>query len=75
MAGGEGKGRPAGPVAQALPEPADPQVRFWVIFNNQFRPMPVVTAPNWLAVIQRSPDTATRASTCTAVRHLCRWPR
>ena len=42
----------------------------WVIFNNQFRPVPQVTVPNWLAVIQRSLDTATRASTATAVRHL-----
>jgi len=32
--------------------------------------VPEVTAPNWVAVIQRSQDTATRASTATAVRHL-----
>ena len=47
-----------------------PKFRFWVIFNNQFRPVPVVTAPNWVAVIQRSLETSTRAATATAVRHL-----
>ena len=47
-----------------------PKMRFWVIFNNQFRPVPVVTAPNWPAVISRSLETSTRAATATAVRHL-----
>ena len=47
-----------------------PKIRFWVIFNNQFRPLPVVTAPNWPAVISRSLETSTRAATATAVRHL-----
>ena len=47
-----------------------PKIRFWVIFNNQFRPVPVVTAPNWPAVISRSLETSTRAATATAVRHL-----
>ena len=47
-----------------------PKFRYWVIFNNQFRPVPVVTAPNWPAVIQRSLETSTRAATATAVRHL-----
>ncbi len=55
---------------KAYPDLPIPKLRFWVIFNNQFRPVPVVTPPNWFAVIQRSLDTATRASTCTAVRHL-----
>jgi predicted acylesterase/phospholipase RssA len=47
-----------------------PKLRVWVIFNNQFRPLPLVTEPKWLAVIQRSMDTATRASTATALQHL-----
>ena len=42
----------------------------WVIFNNQFRPVPEVTVPNWVAFIQRSLDTASRNATATAVRHL-----
>jgi Patatin-like phospholipase len=55
---------------KAYPNLPIPKIRFWVIFNNQFHPVPQVTAPNWVAVIQRSLDTAGRAATATAVRHL-----
>ena len=55
---------------KAYPNHGDPKFRFWVIFNNQFLPMPKLVAPNWLAVIQRSLETSTRAATATAVRHL-----
>ena len=55
---------------KAYPNHGDPKFRFWVIFNNQFRPLPKPVAPNWLAVIQRSLETSTRAATATAVRHL-----
>jgi len=55
---------------QFYPNVPMPKLRMWVIFNNQFRPVPELTAPNWPAVIQRSLETATRASTATAVRHL-----
>jgi hypothetical protein len=55
---------------EAYPDLPMPKIRYWVIFNNQFRPVPVVTPPNWLAVIQRSLETSTRAATATAVRHL-----
>jgi hypothetical protein len=55
---------------KAYPNLPIPKMRFWVIFNNQFRPVPQVTAPNWPAVIQRSLETSTRAATATAVRHL-----
>jgi hypothetical protein len=54
----------------AYPNLPIPKTRFWVIFNNQFRPIPVVTAPNWPSVIQRAMETSTRAATATAVRHL-----
>jgi len=47
-----------------------PPIRYWVIFNNQFRPVPEVTEPNWPAVVQRSLETSTRAATATALRHL-----
>jgi hypothetical protein len=47
-----------------------PPIRYWVIFNNQFRPVPEVTAPHWPAVVQRSLETSTRAATATALRHL-----
>ena len=55
---------------KAYPNLPSPKFRFWVIFNNQFRPVPVVTAPNWVAVIQRSLETSSRAATATAVSHL-----
>jgi len=55
---------------KAYPNLPIPKFRFWVIFNNQFRPVPEVVAPNWVAVIQRSLETSTRAATSTAVRHL-----
>ena len=54
----------------AYPNLPIPKMRYWVIFNNQFRPVPVVTAPNWVAVIQRAMETSTRAATATAIRHL-----
>ncbi len=54
----------------AYPNLPIPKMRFWVIFNNQFRPVPVVTGPNWPSVIQRAMETSTRAATATAVRHL-----
>jgi hypothetical protein len=55
---------------KAYPKLPIPKIRYWVIFNNQFRPVPAVTPPNWVAVIQRSLETSTRAATATAVRHL-----
>jgi hypothetical protein len=55
---------------KAYPNHGDPKFRFWVIFNNQFLPVPKLVAPNWPAVIQRSLETSTRAATATAVRHL-----
>jgi Patatin-like phospholipase len=55
---------------KAYPKLPIPKIRYWVIFNNQFRPVPEVVAPNWVAVIQRSLETSTRAATSTAVRHL-----
>jgi hypothetical protein len=43
---------------KAYPNLPIPKMRFWVIFNNQFRPVPQVTAPNWPTVIQRSLETS-----------------
>src|SRR5215831_17352472 len=54
----------------AYPTLPIPPIRYWVIFNNQFRPGPAVTAPNWPTVVQRSLETSTRAATATALRHL-----
>jgi predicted acylesterase/phospholipase RssA len=56
--------------ATRYPDIPMPLTRYWVIFNNQLLPPPQVTAPNWPAVVSRSLEMATRASTVTALRHL-----
>jgi predicted patatin/cPLA2 family phospholipase len=55
---------------RTYPDVPIPKIRFWIIFNNQFHPVPHVTPPKWMAVVQRSLETATRASTAIAVKHL-----
>jgi hypothetical protein len=47
-----------------------PKIRYWVLFNNQLRPLPQVTAPTWPAVVTRSLEMGTRAATLTSMRHL-----
>jgi hypothetical protein len=47
-----------------------PKTRYWVIFNNQIRPMPQVTEPTWPAVVTRSLEMSTRSATVTSMRHL-----
>ena len=64
------RGCPAGRLAAHLSSVPIPKIRFWIIFNNQFRPVPHVTPPKWMAVVQRSLETATRASTAIAVKDL-----
>jgi hypothetical protein len=56
--------------AALYPQLPVPTVRMWVIFNNQLRPLPQVTAPTWPAVVARSLEMGTRAATVTAIRHL-----
>lgn len=47
-----------------------PKTRYWIIFNNQFRPPPEVVQPNWSSVLPRSLDTSSRSATVNAMRHL-----
>jgi hypothetical protein len=47
-----------------------PKIRYWVIFNNQLRPLPQVTEPTWPAVVTRSLEMGTRSATLTSIRHL-----
>jgi Patatin-like phospholipase len=56
--------------AALYPQLPVPTVRMWVIFINQLRPLPQVTAPTWPAVVARSLEMGTRAATVTAIRHL-----
>ena len=56
--------------ARQYPDTPIPTLRYWVIFNNQVRPPPQVTAPTWPAVVSRSLEMGTRSATLTSMRHL-----
>jgi hypothetical protein len=56
--------------AATFPDLPIPKIRYWIIFNNQQRPLPQVTVPTWPAVVTRSLEMGTRAATLTAIRHL-----
>jgi hypothetical protein len=56
--------------AATYPSLPIPKIRYWVLFNNQLRPPPQVTAPTWPAVVTRSLEMGTRAATLTSMRHL-----
>jgi hypothetical protein len=45
-------------------------VRYWVIFNNQFRFPPQVTRERWADIMTRATIMATQNATVSAMRHL-----
>jgi len=47
-----------------------PRVRYWVIFNNQFRFPPQVTQERWADIMSRATIMATQNATVSAMRHL-----
>ena len=47
-----------------------PRLRYWVIFNNQFRFPPQVTAAHWPDIMSRATIMATQTGTVSAMRHL-----
>ena len=47
-----------------------PRVRYWVIFNNQFRFPPQVTQERWPDIMTRATIMATQTSTVNSMRHL-----
>jgi len=47
-----------------------PRVRYWVIFNNQFRFPPQVTKVRWPDIMSRATIMATQSATVSAMRHL-----
>jgi predicted acylesterase/phospholipase RssA len=47
-----------------------PRVRYWVIFNNQFRFPPQVTQERWPDIMGRATIMATQTSTVNSMRHL-----
>jgi predicted acylesterase/phospholipase RssA len=47
-----------------------PRLRYWVIFNNQFRFPPQVTQERWPDIMGRATIMATQTSTMNSIRHL-----
>jgi hypothetical protein len=47
-----------------------PRVRYWVIFNNQFRFPPQMTRERWPDIMGRATIMATQTSTINSMRHL-----
>jgi len=47
-----------------------PRLRYWVIFNNQFRFPPQVTQERWPEIMSRATIMATQTSTMNSMRHL-----
>ena len=47
-----------------------PRLRYWVIFNNQFRFPPQVTQARWPDIMSRATIMATQNATVSAMRHL-----
>jgi hypothetical protein len=54
----------------AYPNDPLPRIRYWVIFNNQFRFPPQVTRERWPDIMSRATIMATQASTVNSMRHL-----
>lgn len=52
------------------PDQPIPKLRYWIVFNNQFRFPPQITRPTWAAIMRRSINLATQSSTVNAMRHL-----
>lgn len=52
------------------PDTPMPRLRYWIIFNNQFRFPPQVTQERWPDIMNRAMIMATQTSTITAIRHL-----
>jgi hypothetical protein len=56
---------------QTYPSLPIPRLRYWAVFNNQFRFLPQITRPTWAAIMRRSTNLAPQSSTVNAIRHLC----
>jgi hypothetical protein len=54
----------------AHPKAPMPRVRYWVIFNNQFRFPPEIVRQRWPDIMSRATIMATQTSTKNSMRHL-----
>jgi hypothetical protein len=55
---------------ERYPDLAPPKIRYWIIFNNEFRWPPTVVQPKWRAVIGQSATASSRAATLNSMRML-----
>lgn len=55
---------------QLYPDVPMPKLRYWVIFNNQLHPPPMVVAARWYDIIMRAVDVASRSGSLNAIRQL-----
>ena len=55
---------------QRNPDKPIPKLRYWVIFNNQFRFPPQVTQEKWPDIMGRGSVMATQSATVNSMRHL-----
>ena len=54
----------------AYPAAPLPRMRYWVIFNNQVRFPPQITAERWPDLLNRATIMSTQTSTVNSIRHL-----
>jgi predicted acylesterase/phospholipase RssA len=72
MYGGRVRERDSLPVLwrERNPQLPLPRQRYWVIFNNQFRFPPQLTAQRWPEIMSRATIMATQTATVSGMRHL-----
>jgi hypothetical protein len=56
--------------AQTYPDVPILKMRYWVIFNNQLRPPPMIVKPRWYDIIMRSVEVSARSSSLNSMRQL-----
>lgn len=55
---------------QLYPDTPVPKMRYWIIFNNQIRPPPMVVNARWYDIIMRSVEVSARSSSLNSMRQL-----
>jgi predicted patatin/cPLA2 family phospholipase len=55
---------------RTYPDLPIPKLRYWVVFNNQFRFLPQITRLTWAAIMYHSIELAIQSSTVNSIRHL-----
>jgi hypothetical protein len=55
---------------QLYPTIRMPKLRYWIIFNNQLRPPPMVVKARWYDIITRAVEVSARSSSLNSMRQL-----